>query len=157
VERQADHLAQLQKINTQPESVQTEFDALKDHLESYITTTVPVQTPRAGKGKQPSRHISHLTQMAAKALGRDVPGMMGRPKRNVGLLDKGKEKAGWDELEAYQTEKGWKGLLDTTEGDERAGLEMVWGKSWVGEGYGAAKYVTRLVLQSMTNDQIGTA
>lgn len=78
--------------------------------------------------------------MAAKALGRDVPGMMGRPKRKEGLLDKGKEKAGWDELEAYQTEKGWKGLLDTTEAEERAGLEMVWGKSWVGEGYGAAKY-----------------
>ena len=94
--------------------------------------------------------------MAAKALGRDVPGMMGRPKRKEGL-DKGKEKAGWDELEAYQTEKGWKGLLDTIEGDERADLEMVWGKSWVGEGYGAAKYVLGVFLRRLANGQIGTA
>lgn len=131
-------LAQLQKINPQPETTQTEFDALKDHLEGYITTTTPVQTPRP-KGKQPSRHITHLTQMAAKALGRDVPGMMGRSKRKEGL-DKGKEKAGWDELETFKTERAWKGLLDT-EDEDRAGLEMIWGKAWAGEGYGSAKYV----------------
>jgi dynactin-4 len=138
---QIDDLAQLQKINTQPETIQNEFDALKDHLEGYITTTVPVQTPRP-KGKQPSRHISHLTQMAAKALGRDVPGMMGRPKRKEGL-DKGKEKAGWDELEAYKTERAWRGLL-SVEGEDRAGMEMTWSKAWAGEGYGNAKYVMRI-------------
>jgi dynactin-4 len=133
-------LAQLQKINTQPETIQNEFDALKDHLEGYITTTVPVQTPRP-KGKQPSRHISHLTQMAAKALGRDVPGMMGRPKRKEGL-DKGKEKAGWDELETFKTERAWRGLLNVEE-EDRAGMEMIWGRAWAGEGYRDAKYVTR--------------
>jgi dynactin-4 len=136
---QTDDSAQLQKIHTQPETIQNEFDALKDHLEGYITTTVPVQTPRP-KGKQPSRHISHLTQMAAKALGRDVPGMMGRPKRKEGL-DKGKEKAGWDELEAFKTERAWRGLLGIEE--DRAGMEMIWSKAWAGEGYGNAKYVLR--------------
>ena len=135
-----DDAAQLQKINTQPETIQNEFDALKDHLEGYITTTVPVQTPRP-KGKQPSRHISHLTQMAAKALGRDVPGMMGRPKRKEGI-DKGKEKAGWDELEAFKTERAWRGLLGIEE--DRAGMEMIWSKAWAGEGYGNAKYVMRI-------------
>jgi dynactin-4 len=138
---QIDDLAQLQKINTQPETIQNEFDALKDHLEGYITTTVPVQTPRP-KGKQPSRHISHLTQMAAKALGRDVPGMMGRPKRKEGL-DKGKEKAGWDELEAFKTERPWRGML-SVEGEDRAGMDMIWSKAWAGEGYGNAKYVMRI-------------
>jgi len=138
-----DDLAQLQKINTQPETIQNEFDALKDHLEGYITTTVPVQTPKP-KGKQPSRHISHLTQMAAKALGRDVPGMMGRPKRKEGL-DKGKEKAGWDELEAFKTERAWKGLIDAEE-EERAGLERIWGKAWAGEGYGNAEYAATAVV-----------
>ena len=77
--------------------------------------------------------------MAAKALGRDVPGMMGRPKRKEGL-DKGKDKAGWDELEAFKTERAWRGLLDTEE-EDRAGMEMIWGKAWAGEGYGDAKYV----------------
>jgi len=76
--------------------------------------------------------------MAAKALGRDVPGMMGRAKRKEGL-DKGKEKAGWDELEPYKTERNWKGSLETDE-EARAGLEMIWQKSWTGDGYGAAKY-----------------
>jgi hypothetical protein len=75
--------------------------------------------------------------MAAKALGRDVPGMMGRPKRKEGL-DKGKEKADWDELEIYKTEKAWKGLLNN-EVEDRAGLERIWGKAWAGERYGAAK------------------
>jgi dynactin-4 len=80
--------------------------------------------------------------MAAKALGRDVPGMMGRPKRKEGL-DKGKEKAGWDELEAFKTERAWRGLLDSEE-EDRAGMEMIWGKAWAGEGYGNAKYVVRI-------------
>jgi dynactin-4 len=80
--------------------------------------------------------------MAAKALGRDVPGMMGRPKRKEGL-DKGKEKADWDELEAFNTERAWRGLLNVEE-DERAGMEMIWGKAWAGEGYGNAKYVIRI-------------
>jgi dynactin-4 len=79
--------------------------------------------------------------MAAKALGRDVPGMMGRPKRKEGL-DKGKEKAGWDELEAFKTERAWRGLLNVEE-EDRAGMEMIWGRAWAGEGFGNAKYVTR--------------
>ena len=89
--------------------------------------------------------------MAAKALGRDVPGMMGRPKRNQGL-DKGKEKADWDELEPHKTERSWRGTLDTEE-ENRAGLEMMWGKAWAGEGYGAAKYVdrfTQLIVELMS-------
>lgn len=77
--------------------------------------------------------------MAAKALGRDVPGMMSRPRRKDGV-DKGKEKAGWDELEPYKTEKAWKGSLDM-EQDDRAGLEMIWSKAWAGDLHGAAKYV----------------
>jgi hypothetical protein len=78
--------------------------------------------------------------MAAKALGRDVPGMMGRSKRKEGQgLDKGKEKAGWDDLKEYKTERSCKGLSGDLEEDERAGLEMVWSRSWAGEGHGLAK------------------
>jgi hypothetical protein len=94
--------------------------------------------------------------MAAKALGRDVPGMMGRPKRKEGP-DKGKEKAGWDELDAYQTDKAWKGFLGITGEEDRPGVEMVWGKSWVGEGHGAAKYVLGFISRSLADDQIGFA
>jgi dynactin-4 len=141
-ETSADHVvAQLQRINTQPETVQSEFDAIKDHLETYITpnATAPASALRP-KPKQPSRHISHLTQMAAKALGRDIPGMMGRPKRTTSL-EKGKEKAGWDELEPYNTKNPVKELSVLGLDDEgaRARLEMVWGKSWMGDGYGQAK------------------
>jgi dynactin-4 len=130
----------LQRIDTQPEIIQTEFDAIKDHLETYITPNAPAPASTSRpKSKQPSRHISHLTQMAAKALGRDVPGMMGRPKRRT-TLEKGKEKAGWDELEPYETKHSCKEHDQLDDGEsERARLQMIWHKSWMGDGYGQAK------------------
>jgi dynactin-4 len=139
-------LAQVQKLNTQAEIEQTEFEAIKTHLETYITSSAPIPTPKSTKSKQPSRHISHLTQMAARALGRDVPGMMGmsRGKRADGMLEKGKEKAAWDDLAEYGAKASWKGLPDLRMEDDRAGLEMVWGQAWAGEGHGQSKYVQRI-------------
>ena len=70
-------LAQLAKINKEIEGVQNEFEAIKDHLDSYVTASnpAPPAIKSAKAGRQPTRHISHLTQMAAKALGRDVDGL----------------------------------------------------------------------------------
>lgn len=78
--------------------------------------------------------------MAAKALGRDIPGMMGRPKRTTSL-EKGKEKAGWDELQPYETKNPSKGLHELGLQDQggRARLELIWHKAWTNDGYGHAK------------------
>lgn len=120
--------------------VQAEYEAIKDHLDSYMTNTSTAAMPKQGKSKQPSRNISHLTQMAAKALGREVPGKMGRHKRPEGL-ERVKEKVAWDELADYQAKRKWKEPLDheVVETGERAQLELNRGKSWAGDGHGQAK------------------
>lgn len=101
----------------------------------------------------PSRHISHLTQMAAKALNRPVHPVHGHAVRKrppgqgqgQGQGPGGKrEKVGWDELEVYQSKADWrevgleKGMEDVEAIKlvERAGWEGVaaldrrWDKSW---------------------------
>jgi len=132
---------QLSKIDTQPESVQSEFDALKDHLGSYVSSSKPPTVPRSSR--RPTRHISHLTQMAAKALHRDVPGMA----RLKGKVMMEKEKVEWDELGEYQAKGSWRsaGLEDGMEDVEMmgnmhtsgaggfAGLERRWERSWDGD------------------------
>lgn len=140
-------VAQVQRLDTQAEAEQIEFEAIKTHIESYMTSSAPVPTPKSIKSKHPSRHISHLTQMAARALGRDVPGMtgmgmgmgMGRGRRSNGVVEKGKEKAAWDDLGEYEVKQSWKGLPELGMEDDRADLEMIWGQSWAGEAHGQAK------------------
>lgn len=129
-------IAQVQRLLAETETVQSEFDAIKDHLESYMTATAPAPTPKAGKSKQPSRHIQQLTAKAAKVLNRDVPGMNmlgARTKRKDGTGDgKGKERAAWDELAAFESKHSWKGAagdLDQDERGERAALEKLWAKT----------------------------
>lgn len=150
-------IVQLQKTWTHPEQVVQEFDHIKDHLESYImsstttttTTTTNTTTPHH-RPRIPSRHISHLTQMAAKALNRPVHGLAVR-KRPPGqgqqqqVLGGEREKVGWDELEAYKSKNAnWrevglgKGMEDVEaiKMVEQAGWEGVaaldrrWDKSW---------------------------
>lgn len=131
---------QLQKLHTQPESVQHEFDALKEHLDAYISNSTAAPLPRSTR--KPTRHISHLTQMAAKALHRDVPGMA--TMRGKRLVEKGKVE--WDELGEYQAKGSWRdlGLESGVEDVEMmrrlgmsreggvTGLEKRWGRSWEG-------------------------
>lgn len=147
-------IVQLLKTWTYPEQVVQEFDHIKDHLESYITssttttttattaTTASSATPRP---RIPSRHISHLTQMAAKALNRPVHGLAIRKKQGQ-VLGGEREKVGWDELEVYKSKANatWRAVgLEKGMGDveaiklvEQAGWEGVapldrrWDKSW---------------------------
>ncbi|OWZ71218.1 hypothetical protein AYX14_03406 [Cryptococcus neoformans] len=135
---------QLQKTWTQPEQVQAEFDSIKDHLESYITcSSTPTTTPH--RPRVPSRHISHLTQMAAKALNRPVHGLAvrKRPPRGQGQAP-GEEKVGWDELEEYESKANWRELglekgmedVEAVRLLEEAGwggvaaLDRRWSRSW---------------------------
>lgn len=135
---------QLQKTWTQPEQVQAEFDSIKDHLESYITcSSTPTTTPH--RPRVPSRHISHLTQMAAKALNRPVHGLAvrKRPPRGQGRAPGG-EKVGWDELEEYESKANWRELglekgmedveaiklLEEAGWEGVAALDRRWSRSW---------------------------
>ncbi|ODO06171.1 dynactin 4 [Cryptococcus wingfieldii CBS 7118] len=152
---------QLQKIHTQTEKVQSEFDSIKDHLESYITTSNP---PTPQRTRVPSRHISHLTQMAAKALHRPVPGMAGKKRAGPGLggEEKGKEKVGWDELGEYKAKGSWRDLglekgLEAGEfmaGLEHGGwegvaeLEKRWDKSWESDRMAKATLPQRIPLKT---------
>ncbi|WWC68801.1 uncharacterized protein I206_102736 [Kwoniella pini CBS 10737] len=103
---------QLQKMNTQAELVQSEFDSLKDHLESYISlsTSAPSAPSSTRSTRNPSRHISNLTQMAQKALHRDVGSMVAYSARNKRTIAKDgeKEKLGWDELSEYEPKDSWR-------------------------------------------------
>ncbi|WWC87726.1 uncharacterized protein L201_002618 [Kwoniella dendrophila CBS 6074] len=104
---------QLQKMNTQVDLVQSEFDSLKDHLESYITLSNPTPSSSSSSRstRNPSRHISHLTQMAQRALHRDVGGLVAysaRSKRSSPAEKGEKEKFGWDELDEYVPKDSWR-------------------------------------------------
>lgn len=134
-------LEQLQKINSPPEAVQSEFDALKDHLDSYASSSVPAAPPRSQR--KPTSHISHLTQMAAKVLHRDVPGM-GRP---LGTRIAEKEKVPWDDLAEYQADGSWRDVglergmkevevlraIGSSGAGGKARMEQRWSQSWDGE------------------------
>ena len=130
-------------MNKEVESIQAEFEAVKDHLDAYISVSSP--TPTAAKtstSKQPTRHISHLTQMAAKALGRDVPGMAKVKIRNTGdLTTAERSHESWDEIGEYKTKRTWKikgvqdGLDDVEtlrnmQSLEYASLDRRWNYSW---------------------------
>ncbi|WVF67076.1 hypothetical protein IAT40_001821 [Kwoniella sp. CBS 6097] len=163
---------QLQKMNTQAETVQSEFDALKDHLESYIASNVPAPSP-ARSTRTPSRHISHLTQMAAKALHRDVGGIAASSARSKpramgsggggGSGKEGeKERYGWDEIEQYKAKGSWKyeGLMNGLKDVETMGelqesgpsgmacLGKRWNTSWASDRMSSAVLPQRIPLQT---------
>ena len=132
---------QLQKMVKEPQAIQDEFEMIKDHVDSYITTSAPAPTAAksALSGRQPTRHISHLTQMAAKALGRDVPGMRSLRTRQPESDKRAHES--WDELGEYKSKGSWKaqglerGMSDVEAvrhmaGLESARLEHCWASSW---------------------------
>ncbi|KAL1410249.1 hypothetical protein Q8F55_004255 [Vanrija albida] len=130
--------SQLPKVYTQPEQVQSEFDALKDHLEKYVQQSAPPSRAQAHK-RTPSRHIAQLTQAAQRALRRDVPGLA---RRRAGVPRKGEkiEKAGWDELAPYTAKSSWRqeglerGTQDVDDmmsigGEDVATLDKRWASS----------------------------
>jgi dynactin-4 len=135
-------LAQLAKINKELEVVQNEFEAIKDHLDGYVASSnpAPPAVKSALAGRQPTRHISHLTQMAAKALGRDVPGMRSVKPRKSEADKEVKVNDLWDEMEEYPSKATWKarGLergMSDAEGmssllADVAQLERRWNSSW---------------------------
>lgn len=144
---EADLSVQLQKLLSAKDPAQPEFDALKDHLDTYITSPAPAPTPARSASKHPTRHISHLTQMAAKALHRDVPGMAAAGAvAKSGLrreMKGGGERYGWDELGEYGTKESWR-ARGLERGDEdveamrrlggiRMGVEPE-GSSWYNDG-----------------------
>lgn len=129
---------QLPKVYTQPEEVQSEFDALKDHLEKFVQQSAPPTRAQAHK-RTPSRHIAQLTQAAQRALRRDVPGLTRHRARVPGKGEK-IEKTGWDELAPYTAKGSWRqdglerGTQDVDdmmaiEGEEAATLDKRWASS----------------------------
>lgn len=126
-------------VYTVPEEEQAEFDQLKDHLETYIQDA-PSVNPKTGHSRRvPTRHIGKITQAAARALGRDIPGSpLARPKRRTAADDKGR--AGWDELGKYEAKHAWRSdepngesdidALREMTGEDIVPLEKRWDGAW---------------------------
>jgi dynactin-4 len=133
---------QLQKVNTEVETVQAQFDSLKEHLETYISLSTPVP---AAKSRNISRHVSHYTQMAAKAMNKDVPTMR-KPVRPAGI-ERPKEPVEWDDLGEYEGKGDWRqwgfekgleevdymGELSKSGWEGLSPIEARWGNSWARE------------------------
>ena len=128
-------------MNTSDNGSRAEFDSIKDHLESYVSLFQPPPTRPASR--VPSRHISHLTQMASKALHRDIPSMAAAKSREKGRTSgvEGMDKVhvGWDELKDYAAKEAWRGDnlerdLSQMESLDCAGLERRWRQSWARDG-----------------------
>lgn len=128
---------QLQKAQAATDAAQAHFDALKEHIDGYMTTALPAMTPAKPR---PTRHISHLTQMAAKALHRSAltrtPGVVAVGKREE------KAPLPWDEMGDYMPKETWSqvGLeqgngqvMGMREGRAGVDVEGVWGSSWYRE------------------------
>jgi len=130
---------QLQKMIKEPQTIQDDFESIKDHIDNYITTSTPPPVAvKSALTRQPTRHISHLTQMAAKALGRDVPGM--RSLRPRGESEKTRHES-WDELGEFKSKGTWKaqglerGTSDVEDMRNMDSLELArvehrWARSW---------------------------
>jgi dynactin-4 len=105
---------QLQKALAAKDTAQAEYDALKDHLEGYMSASAPIIKAK------PTRHISHLTQMAARALNRTAP--VRKPRRED------KEAVGWDEIGHYDAKGTWSevGMAD----DVVRPVQDTWVSSW---------------------------
>ena len=130
---------QLQKMEL-GQAPRIEFDAVKDHLETYMSLSNPA--PPRQSSRVPTRHISHLTQMAARALHRDVPAMAAQKgrKKGKGVGAEGMERAhvGWDEMKDYTAKEAWRGVVDARQADTMRGMEGMdlarlerrWTSSW---------------------------
>jgi dynactin-4 len=129
---------QLQKMLKEPQAVQDEFESIKDHIDNYITTSTPLPTVKSTVSRQPTRHISQLTQMAAKALGKDVPGMRSQKPRMQGERTLHES---WDELGEFKSKGNWKaqglerGMNDVEDMRNLDRLQLVrlenrWASSW---------------------------
>lgn len=141
---------QLQKMEKQTASALSEYDAIKDHLSDYITANAPLKTPARPARSNATRHISHLTQMAAKALNRPLPSKYGSTPRvrTISGLSSGsdksapRDKSGWDELVEYPAKRSWRSVpqieeegvrlsrLDSAQGcNAQASLDSTWSLS----------------------------
>ena len=120
---------------------QAEFDAIKDHLNAYMSKSMPAPIIRSAK--KPTRHISHVAQMTAKALRRDTPGLV--PPKVKDIAEKQSNES--DDLTDYPVKESWrrfgveKGMEDVElmEKLSSSGLDGVadltkrWSRSWAGE------------------------
>lgn len=144
-------VVQVQKMKTPYDPALNEFEAIKDHLESYIQT--PVAAPPPSTRPSSSRHqssttrnISHLTKMAAKALGKDMPGLTPTPKARPRMMmgsDHPRGPEEWDVLEERESKENWatgdnasplkhmRGL-SAASAQGQARLDKLWTRSWDG-------------------------
>ncbi|ORX36318.1 dynactin subunit 4 [Kockovaella imperatae] len=152
--------SQLAKLDP-GQAAKTEFEAIKDHLETYMSSSNP--EPIRTSSKVPTRHISHLTQMAAKALHRDVPGLAaakakGKVRATAGSRSGGLEKAHtkWDELSDYVAKDAWRGgndslgidQLSEMERPEVAALSKRWCSSWGRSSLSSSVLPDRILLHT---------
>lgn len=150
-------------MHKQPEVLQSEFDAIKDHLDGYMTSIAPPKIPARTPRSTASRHISQLTQLAAKALHRPLSSRNVPPPRmrTISGLSAGsdknapKDKFGWDELNEYKSKLSWRsnmnmeeeqGPLQMSRGD-LGGLDPRWSTS-VDGALGTGPYPERVKLQT---------
>jgi dynactin-4 len=132
----------VSKVYSVPDEVQSEFDAIKEHLEGYIVQSAPPATSTGGMGhrRAPSRNIAQITQAARGALRRGL-GAPPRPSVRRKPSDKADTKSGWDEMKPYQAKSTWRGVavergLSDVEymaemtGEGVAPLEKRWTSSW---------------------------
>lgn len=105
-------------MHPQTTKVQAEYDALKDHIETYIQqSAAPVPEAKKAKGhtRTPSRHIAQITQAAQRALRRNVPGLAASSAssraakaRSLLAAADGQGKQGWDDLRPYTVKASWR-------------------------------------------------
>ncbi|KAL7421309.1 hypothetical protein Q5752_004194 [Cryptotrichosporon argae] len=148
--------SQLAKMLKETQATQAEFDALKDHLESFLAaSSVPGPGPASRAARQPSRHISQLTQAAARALHRNVPGMAAASRLpRKARADDRDERAGWDEAEVYESKRMWRDADDEYDpetngaGAAVARLDRRWDQSWNAGRLAKSQMPRRIQLQA---------
>lgn len=141
----AETAGQSEKLFSQSEMVQGEYDNLKDQLEKYISQSGPPAPAVKDKrhSRAPSRHIAQIA--ATRALGRDVPGLppLKSATRKARLRREDGEKGGMarDEMAPYMAKGSWRdtglerGLADVDaaremEGEDVVKLERRWTNAW---------------------------
>jgi len=134
---------QVSKVYSVPDEVQSEFEAIKEHLEGYIAQTAPpvaVGAGGLGHRRAPSRNIAQITQAARGALRRDINAPARHSVRRKPNEATG-GKSGWDDMKPYQAKSTWRGVavergLSDVEnmremtGEAVAPLEKRWTSAW---------------------------
>lgn len=107
----------------------------------------PLSTrPPSSRHQSTSRNISHLTKMAAKALGKDMPGLTPTPQTRSRMMMSGDRPSGseaWDVLEERESKDSWSAGEHSNTVEHMRGLEVagasgqvrlgrLWAKSWAG-------------------------